>query len=71
MTATPPLGQTEWVEDFETRQGAIDCAQLLDARGWKEIRCQHVTSQVKRFDFEPSEELVDVEWQCHVFGGNP
>ena len=55
-------------ENFETRQGAIDCAQLLESRGWRDIRCVHVTSRIKQFDFDPSEEFVDIEWQCHFIG---
>jgi hypothetical protein len=71
VTATPANGRHDdaKVENFEVRQAAIDCAQLLDARGWKDIRCQHITSRVKQFDFDSSEELKDVEWQCHLIGG--
>ena len=63
----PRSGESE-AENFETRQGAIDCAQLLESRGWQRIRCVHVTSRIKQFDFDPSEEFVDIEWQCHFIG---
>lgn len=71
VTATPPNRREDEaeVESFEVRQGAIDCAQLLEERGWKNIRCQHVTSRVKQFDFDPSEEFVEIEWQCHLIEG--
>jgi len=69
VTATPPGSADPQVENFELRQAAIDCAQLLDGKGWTHIRCLHVTSRVRQFEFDSCEEFADIEWQCHLVGG--
>lgn len=71
VTATPPNGRHDdaQVETFEVRQAAIDYAQLMDSKGWTNIQCHRVSSRVKQFDFDESEALVGIEWQCHLIGG--
>ena len=73
VIASPPsipfVARNSEAENFEIRQAAIDCAQLLESKGWQNIRCVLVTSRVKQFEFDSSEEFTDIEWQCHVIGG--
>lgn len=38
MAKHPITGYAE-VENFEIKQAAIDCARLLAANGWTEIKC--------------------------------
>lgn len=71
VKATPANAQDSDVELFEVRQAAIDCAQLLAERGWKNIQCEYVTSRVKQFDWDESEEVKPIEWQCHFIGDQP
>jgi hypothetical protein len=68
MATHPVWTRDEEAENFETRQGAIDYAQLMDSKGWRFIRCVHVTSRVKQYETDSAEEFVDVEWQCHFIG---
>jgi len=65
-------GFDDEVENFEIRQAAIDCAQLLDSKGWKNVRCVEVNSRPPRYPGEcfgdAIEEFTDIEWQCHQIG---
>lgn len=68
-TKPGPYERDEEIENFEIRQAAIDCAQLLESKGWQHIRCVHVTSRIKQFESDSSEKFTEIEWQFHFIGG--
>jgi hypothetical protein len=69
MAWSPPPCNDPEVENFEIRDAAIECANLLDAKGWTNVRCVQVLSRIKQFEFDESEEFVEIEWQRHFIAG--